>query len=237
MPLGRIIRMEVKRYVLDIHDPMRARNQFKALLLLELCFLAGCGKEHAQKPQQIADPVLLARREKDQMLKSGSESPLREEDKARFQGLAYYDINPAYRFKVTLHRYPAPGTIRVATNTEEIRQALRYGYFDFEVDGRMCRLQVYRMLEDNETGGSHLFIPFRDGTTGKETYGGGRYIDLQENTTGIYELDFNRAYSPYCVYGRDYSCPLPPRENTLPVPIYAGEKNFPLQREEKGAKG
>ncbi len=171
------------------------------------------------------------------MFRSGRESPLQDEDRTKFHGLAYYGIDPAYRIKVTLRRYPKPETIRIATNTEEIRQALRYGYFEFEIQGQKCRLQVYRMLDDNETGGAQLFIPFRDATSGKETYGGGRYIDLRENATGTYDLDFNQAYNPFCAYGRDYSCPLPPRENKLPVPIYAGEKNFSLHDQGRGVRG
>ena len=216
---------------------MRIPAQVRALVILAFAFLAGCGKEQPQTVQAPVDPVLLERKEKDQSFKSGPESPLREEDKPKFHGLAYYAPDPAFRFKVTLHRHPTPETIRVATNTQEIRRALRYGYFEFDVQGQKCRLQVYRMLDDNETGGALLFIPFRDATSGKETYGGGRYIDLKENTSGIYDLDFNRAYNPFCTYGRDYSCPFPPRENTLPVPIYAGEKNFPLHTEGPGAKG
>lgn len=77
--------------------------------------------------------------------------------------------------------------------------------------------------------GPSLFIPFRDQTSGQETYGSGRYIDLAENTSGIYTLDFNRAYNPYCAYNDTYSCPLPPAENTLAVPIRAGEKKYHIE--------
>jgi uncharacterized protein (DUF1684 family) len=176
-------------------------------------------------------PLLQERAEKDEAYKQGSNSPIPDEDKQRFQGLAYFPLNPAFRFTVKLNRYPRPGRERLATNTAERRDALRYGYFEFRVEGKTCRLQVYR-TEDSDSGGKpYLFIPFRDATSGKETYGGGRYLDLQENTTGIYDLDFNRAYNPLCVYGKDYSCPLPPEENRLPVAILAGEKAYsPLTR-------
>jgi hypothetical protein len=80
------------------------------------------------------------------------------------------------------------------------------------------------MEEDQGRSGPSLFIPFRDATSGSETYAAGRYLELTENTTGIYDLDFNRAYNPYCAYREDYSCPLPPAENTLTVAIRAGEK-------------
>ena len=102
---------------------------------------------------------------------------------------------------------------------------MRYGYFEFQVGSKDCRLQVYR-LEDSAARGASLFVPFRDSTSGQETYGAGRYIDLKENTSGIYDLDFNRAYNPSCAYNSTYSCPVPPAENTLKVAIRAGEKKY-----------
>jgi uncharacterized protein (DUF1684 family) len=71
-----------------------------------------------------------------------------------------------------------------------------------------------------------LFIPFRDKTSGSETYSSGRYLDLEESGGDEYELDFNKAYNPYCAYNMSYTCPVPPRENILPVMISAGEKNY-----------
>ena len=130
------------------------------------------------------------------------------------------------KFSVPLHRYPVPARVRLGTNTGEIRSGLRYGYFDFQVGGQECRLQVYRLEEALESGSPQLFVPFRDATSGHETYAAGRYIDLKENTSGIYDLDFNRAYNPSCAYNTDFSCPVPPAENTLKVPIRAGEKKY-----------
>jgi uncharacterized protein (DUF1684 family) len=169
---------------------------------------------------------LAARREKDAAFRSGTNSPIPEEERGSFNGLAYYPFQPSLRFQVRLVRYPRPELLRLGTSTGEMRDALRYGYFEFEAQGRICRLQVYRTMEDIQSGGRELFIPFRDATSGRETYGGGRYIDLPENTSGIYDLDFNEAYNPYCAYAKTYSCPLPPQENTLPLPIEAGEKNY-----------
>ena len=200
-----------------VHAPM---------VLLLACLACSCTRETETRAPAKSEAALLKRQEKDKVFKHGPGSPLPEEEKARFQGLAYYQVNPAYRFKVTLHRYPDPEIVRFATNTEERRQFLRYGYFEFEIQGQKCRLQVYRATDEGEE--AMLFIPFRDATSGKEIYGGGRYLDLKENTSGAYELDFNQAYNPYCAFGKNYSCPLPPRDNTLPVPVLAGEKNYPL---------
>jgi hypothetical protein len=201
-------------------------------VLIVAGFLSSCSRttEEAATRSQ-ADPVLRERREKDQSFKSDRNSPIPAEDRARFRGLAYFDINPSLKFRVKLNRYPAPQTLRLGTNTGEVRSTLRYGYFEFQIDGQSCRLQVYRVEDTPSSGAASLFIPFRDATTGKETYASGRYIDLTENTAGYYDLDFNRAYNPWCSYGRGFSCPLPPAENTLPVPIRAGEKIYPLAKE------
>jgi uncharacterized protein (DUF1684 family) len=172
------------------------------------------------------NPLLEERAAKDKAFKSEKDSPIPEPERAAFRELSYYRIDPALRFSLKLNRYSAPKQVRLATNTGEIRRGLRYGFFQFQVDGQTCELQVYRL--DDEFGGSaSLFVPFRDTTSGKETYAAGRYIDLKENTSGIYDVDFNRAYNPYCAYNSDYSCPVPPAENTLKVPIRAGEKNYP----------
>ena len=203
-----------------------SRAAWIALTLAACQMMSGCGRRPAEDLSQANDPVVRARKEKDQAFRSGPDSPLPEEERGRFRGLEYFPVSPQYQFRVKLARYERPLELRMATNTSEERRALRYGYFEFQLQGKTCRLQVYKVFEDNESGGSSLFIPFRDATSGRETYGGGRYIDLAENTTGIYDLDLNRAYNPFCAYGREYSCPLPPAENTLPVRVPAGEKVY-----------
>lgn len=162
---------------------------------------------------------------KNEFFKTSPDSPLRPGDLSGFRGLAYYPIDPGLKFSVRLMRHSKPGQIRFGTNTGEIRSGLRYGFFEFSVQGQRCRLQVYR-LDDAPADGAGLFIPFRDATTGVETYSTGRYIDLKENTSGVYDLDFNRAYNPYCAYNDEYSCPVPPEENALKVAIRAGEKKY-----------
>lgn len=200
------------------------------VLILAFCALTLCGcsgsdisdRESVSLPQ---DQILQERLAKDRIFKLGPESPIPSSERSGFQGLSYYPINPELRFMVKLNRYAGPKQIRLGTNTGEIRGGLRYGYFDFQVGGRSCRLNVYK-LEDAPDLGASLFIPFRDSTSGVETYSAGRYIDLIENTSGIYDLDFNRAYNPFCAYNNEFSCPLPPGENTLEVSIQAGEKTY-----------
>jgi len=196
-------------------------------LVFPVLFLSACSEssKSSRISSESSSPVLRERMEKDLFFKSEENSPILLHEKSGFRGLNYYPVNPNLRFSAKLHRYPRPDRIRLGTNTGEIRGGLRYGYFDFKVGAQTCRLQVYR-LEDAANHEASLFIPFRDATSGQETYGAGRYIDLKENTSGVYDLDFNRAYNPFCAYNTEYSCPLPPAENTLTVPIRAGEKKY-----------
>lgn len=189
--------------------------------------LSGCSKpvpENTATPEP-REPILHERLSKDKAFKSDNDSPIPEKDRPVFRGLVYYPINPDLRFSAKLLRYPSPKPVRLGTNTGEIRRGLRYGCFDFQVGKQACRLQVYR-LEDTPESGASLFMPFRDSTSGQETYAAGRYMDLKENTSGIYDLDFNRSYNPFCAYNSKFSCPIPPEENTLKVPIRAGEKKY-----------
>jgi uncharacterized protein len=196
------------------------------VLILVITF-SGCSERNTPDAtvSSLKDPVLQERLAKDASFRAKSDSPIPEGLRANFQGLSYYPINPSLRFQTSLYRYSSPESIRMTTNTGEIRSGLLYGYFEFQAGGQICKLQVYR-LEDASGSGPSLFIPFQDATSGKETYGAGRYLDFVENTSGVYDLDFNRAYNPYCAYNNEYSCPLPPAENMLSVPIPAGEKLF-----------
>ncbi len=195
--------------------------------MLLIAGFTGCSRNEPEEPGAVGDSLLRDRQERDRIFKYGQNSPLAPDLKARFNGLDYYPPNPALRFRLKLNRYPVPKRVRIGTNTGEIRSGLRYGYFEFEAERTSCRLQVYR-LDDDPASAPNLFVPFKDATSGTETYAAGRYIDLKENTSGIYDLDLNRAYNPSCAYGEGFSCPVPPEENRLPIPIRAGERKFPL---------
>lgn len=163
---------------------------------------------------------------KDTSFKEGPQSPLPEPDRPQFRGLKYFAINPDLRLNVALKRFATPDTVYFMTNTGSERPVLRLGAFDFTVRGTPQRLVAFRMLDNPVEAQPHLFVPFFDATSGGESYGGGRYLDLEGNVDGKYVLDFNLAYNPYCAYGRSYVCPLPPDENILTVEIRAGEKKW-----------
>jgi uncharacterized protein len=198
------------------------------LILLAILGSSGCSEPGTADRTPSAgeqNSILQERTDRDKAFKTES-SPLLSRDRSEFHGLSYFPIDPKLRFSARLQRYPAPSRVRLGTNTGEIRSGIRYGYFEFKVGDQTCRLQVYRLEDAPDSGTSMLFVPFRDSTSGEETYGAGRYIDLKENTSGVYDLDFNRAYNPSCAYNDEFSCPVPPAENTLKAPIRAGEKKY-----------
>jgi uncharacterized protein (DUF1684 family) len=171
------------------------------------------------------------RREKDWFFKDGEDSPIPRQSRHSFSGLAYFPVDPKYRVRALLVRDPNPQRVVLATSKGIPRNMVRTGGFEFEIEGTKQRLAAYKSVPQP---GHHpvdrsLFVPFRDATSGKETYGAARYLDIEELSTDEYLLDFNVAYNPYCAYSDDYVCPFPPRENWLTAPIRAGEKNFPLK--------
>lgn len=156
-------------------------------------------------------------------------SPIPSEDRAKFKGLDYFLPDPAYRFELKIHEHEEKGVVGIAYSKGQEGDFIRWGEFRFKVGNKAQTIQVYK----SDPAEERLFILFRDATSGKETYGAGRYLDLEPNrdqtAEGKWILDFNKAYNPWCVYSENYTCPLIPLENCLEAPIYAGEKNYSLK--------
>lgn len=172
------------------------------------------------------DALAEHRNSKDEYLGEHPHSPLPPEEREHFEGLEYYPPEPSLRFELPLHEHDDLETITIATTTEGEREYLRWGEFQFAVEGEEATLQAYKADPDDE----RLWVPFRDETNGDETYGAGRYLDLEEahdrNPDGTWTLDFNLAYNPFCAYSEQFECPLVPMDNWLDVPIQAGEKTY-----------
>ena len=167
-----------------------------------------------------------ARERKDAFFAQHGQSPIVAEERPRFKGLEYYLPDPSYRFELELHEHPEKQVVRMAYTKGNEQDFLRWGEFRFKIGGKEQVLQVYRSNPQEET----LFVPFKDVTSGKETYGAGRYLDLEPErdraAEGKWVLDFNQAYNPWCAYSEAYTCPCVPSENWLEVPVLAGEKNY-----------
>jgi uncharacterized protein (DUF1684 family) len=165
------------------------------------------------------------RADKDEFLRDHPQSPLRMEQREAFEGLRYFPANPALvvRGPLETEGVDRDEPITMATTTGGEQEYRRAGVVRFEVDGAPAEVTLF-----SSPGQDELFLPFRDATSGKDSYGAGRYLEVEAPALdGTVEVDFNYAYNPYCAYNPDWSCPIPPGENWLRVPIRAGERAFP----------
>jgi uncharacterized protein (DUF1684 family) len=186
---------------------------------------------------RLSGPDVLARfrQGRNDLFRIHPQSPLSEEARTRFTGLRYFDPDPAYRIRVGVDPADEGDPLEIETGGEDgVITYRRAAWLRFRLGGEECRLTVFSLVGY----GGGLFLPFRDATSGNETYGGGRYLfDTVKNTDGLaleltagspdITIDFNFAYNPSCVFDARWACPLAPRENWLPVRVRAGEKMFP----------
>jgi uncharacterized protein len=160
--------------------------------------------------------------EKDQFMHLSPESPVPAAQRASFPPLTYFPVNEEYRVPAALNVISSTQIIEMSTSTGQRRKMRRIGSLAFSLKGQPLTLTAFVDASENDM--RRLFVPFGDLSNGSETYQGGRYLDLDRTASGVYDLDFNRAYHPFCLFNSGYDCPVPPRENRLPVPIRAGER-------------
>jgi uncharacterized protein (DUF1684 family) len=182
--------------------------------------------EHHEHEHEIdyVGAVEAERARKDDWFRSSPSSPLPHEVRHDFVGLPYFPVDPSLRFEdLRLEPYAGsePSAFQIPTSDGQLRPAHRAGTFTFERDGVAHQLTAY-VVDGGES--DSLFVPFLDATSGHESYGAGRYLDLEPEPDDTYALDFNLAYHPNCVFSEWYSCPLTPTENRLPIRIEAGER-------------
>jgi uncharacterized protein (DUF1684 family) len=178
------------------------------------------GHEHVDYPTALA----MYRADKDEYFRESPGSPVPAAEREAFPGLPYFDVDESLRFEgLMLQPYTGsePTSFQIPTSDNRLRDAVRAGTFEFQLGGETQRLTGYTFADG---GSDSVFLPFLDATSGKETYGAGRYLDLEPDVDGTYTIDFNLAYHPSCVYDPRFSCPLTPAENRLPARIEAGER-------------
>ncbi|WP_135667461.1 DUF1684 domain-containing protein [Halorhabdus rudnickae] len=175
--------------------------------------------------EKYVEQIREQREEKETYFAEHPQSPI--PGHADFAGLDYYEVDPAYRYELPLSEYDEKERITVETTAEGSQEYIRRGEFTFEIDGENVTLQAYKPA----SGEDRFWVPFRDETNGEETYGAGRYVDLEPDhhrtDDGTWILDLNLAYNPTCAYNGAYECPLIPTENWLNVAVEAGEKEYP----------
>jgi hypothetical protein len=192
-----------------------------ALAALAVAALIGCASGPPVTKDYVA--TLAAERESKDAQFLEEDDPIPKNRKAELLPLAYFPIDPEYNVPAALKPAEKEVVVEMPTSTGVPRRQRIVGSLEFVLKGQPYKLLA--TVDDSAPNLEHITVMFNDLTSGTETYAAGRYIDLTLNPQGIYELDFNRAYNPYCYYNASYECPYPPRENRLKVPIRAGERS------------
>lgn len=157
-----------------------------------------------------------------------AESPLTHEDLTTFTSLEFYPVDMKYCVVAKFIRTPEEKPFAMPTTGARTPPYVKFGEVHFLLEGKVCKLDVFQSVDlvKIDKYKYHLFLPFTDLTSGDESYGGGRYIDLEQPSGDTIIIDFNTAYNPYCAYNHKYSCPIPPRQNDLDVEVRAGVKAY-----------
>ena len=185
------------------------------LYAIACCLCLSLGSASAD--DSVRAQIEALRAAKDSLLKS-EDSPLLPAQRARFEQLAYYPIDLRYRLRGELHIYGRQRIVEIPNTDDTTTELERLGRFVSAFGEKNFWLEVYR---SPQTGETEVF--FKDLTNGHTTYGGGRYARLTREDDGMYVIDFNNAYNPYCAYNPTYICPLPPQQNHLDFAVEAGE--------------
>ncbi len=191
--------------------------------LLLIVFVSSCAQE-----KKALQGETEFQREINAEYKDASKSPLKDKDRKDFTGLDFYKFDSVYVVSATLKHTPNSKWFKMKTTTSRVSNKRVYGILSFELQGEVYKLNVYqgKDLMTKEGFEDYLFLPFLDDSNGDTSYGGGRYIDLRIPKGNTIEIDFNKAYNPYCAYNEKYSCPIVPRVNYISTEVNAGVKVF-----------
>jgi len=192
-------------------------------LVLLFVFSFGFGQKKFSK-----NDVLKFQKKLNSEFADSKTSPLMAKDLKTFKSLEFYPISETYFVNATLVKAKGGKVFEMKESGKYTSKYIKYGTLNFKINGKAFKLAVYQNLEliVQEKYKNYLFLPFSDLTSGKQSYIGGRYIDLQIPKGNTIAIDFNQAYNPYCAYNYEYSCPLVPLENDLKIEIKAGVKDF-----------
>jgi uncharacterized protein (DUF1684 family) len=195
-------------------------NKWFLFLIPVIAILAYLSIPSTKPVDETGADVTKIRSDKDENFRNSDESPI--QNKASFKGLNYYSFNKEYIVDFVLEKAEKAETVELKMTDGTTEKLIFFGFIQAEFKSFTLKLKLYQHEDGN------FFLPFKDKTAPTETYGGGRFLDLPLTNVKNNRLrvDFNLAYNPYCAYNEDFACPIPPAENTLPIRIEAGEKNF-----------
>ena len=178
----------------------------------------------AESPEAYIEKIEKERERQFKYLRFNVESPLTEDQKRNLQTLTFYEINPEYKVKARLIPIENKKVRQVPMTDGSTERYIEHSYAEFELGGKTNKLLLLQSVSESDM--RNFFLAFADETSGRDTYGGGRYLNVRQDGKNSITIDFNLAYNPYCAYNPDYACPLPTKENLLTIAIEAGEKNY-----------
>ena len=204
---------------------MKTNRIIGLLALLVVIFTIAYSFFGSQDDTAYKKKIEKEREEKDRFMRNAADSPFARAP-GEYKGLNYFPVDPHYRVIATLHPLEDKKLRTLSTNDGDEQRYTEYAFAEFKLDGVSNKLLILEIADPGPSQGN-LFLAFGDETSTVETYGAGRYLDLTKTPgSSTVTLDFNLAYNPYCAYSDTYSCPLPPRENLLAIPVRAGEKKY-----------
>jgi uncharacterized protein (DUF1684 family) len=194
------------------------------LTIMAVAMLAAACSSGPSAPDERSyiERIEAGRAETERMFRESADSPIPAGKHAEWLPLSYFPIDASYATPAVLKLSEDRPVFEMPTSTGKMRKMERVGVLEFTLGGQPRSLGAF--VEAGTRRVTRLFVPFSDLTSGTETYAAGRYLDLDPTSTGLYEIDFNRAYNPYCAYNDSYDCPYPPPSNRLKIPIRAGER-------------
>ena len=178
----------------------------------------------AESPEDYLAKIEKERERQFKFIRFNAESPLTESQKQGFTSLTFFEIKPSFRVKARLLPIEAKKIREVPLTDGSTERYVEHSFAEFELGGKTNKVLLLQAVSESDM--KNFFLAFADHTSGKETYGGGRYLNVRQDGKNSITLDFNLAFNPYCAYNPEFACPLPPKENILDIAIEAGEKNY-----------
>ena len=192
---------------------------FRAIFILLVFMCSSCDKKRIHNIN-----LNEFQKQLNASFKDATTTPFSNSDLKRFSGLDFFQIDSNYIVKAEIIPTINLEKIKLSTSTGSKLNVIKYAELIFFINKQEYKLFAFKYIDSNDYPPNHLFVPFLDNTNGDETYGGGRYLDLFQDSTGKIIIDFNNSYNPLCAYNESYSCPIVPKENFLEISIKAGVK-------------
>jgi uncharacterized protein (DUF1684 family) len=192
---------------------------FRAILILLVFICSSCDKKRIHNTN-----LNEFQKQLNASFKDATTTPFNNSDLKRFSGLDFFQIDSNYIVKAEIIPIINAKKIKLSTSTGSKLNVIKYAELIFIINKQEYKLFAYKYVDSNDYPPNHLFVPFLDNTNGNETYGGGRFLDLFQDSTGKIIIDFNNSYNPLCAYNESYSCPIVPKDNFLEISVKAGVK-------------